>query len=334
MYVWSVMMKTIAILIFDGIMASGVVGPTDIFNIANSIAKHFDRTNMSDLFEVKFVSLDDCEVTTPNNITFKPTMKLSEIDQADLLLVGGHQYTDEKKLLAHLKYMKDFNPYLQRAHAKGTTICSFCTGSFTLAQAGLLNDSKATVSWWLAQKFNQYFPHVELIMNELVVKNNNVWTCGATTAYTSLCVELVEKYTNHQLASQLSRVMLLDNNRMSQLPYMRAQGALGHNDKAIASCQYWLQERLSQSITIKAMSEQCALSERTLIRRFKAATGVTPLSYLQQLRVDAAKQLLENTNLTLENIVTQVGYDDVSAFRRLFTKLTQLTPRAYRSSFG
>jgi len=327
-------MKTIAILIFEGIMPSGVVGPTDIFNIANSISKHFDRTSMGDLFEVKFVSLDDCEVTTPNHITFKPTMKLNEIEQADLVLVGGHHYTDEKGLLDHLKYMTNFTPYLQRAHASGTTICSFCTGSFALAQAGLLDHSKATVSWWLTQKFSQFFPSVELIMDKLIVKNNNVWTSGATTAYTSLCVELVEKYTNHQLASQLSRVLLLDNNRMSQLPYMRAQGALGHSDKAIASCQYWLQERLSQSITIKAMSDQCALSERTLIRRFKAATGVTPLSYLQQLRVDAAKQLLENTNLTLENIVTQVGYDDVSAFRRLFTKLTQLTPRAYRSSFG
>jgi transcriptional regulator GlxA family with amidase domain len=108
---------------------------------------------------------------------------------------------------------------------------------------------------------------------------------------------------------------------------MSVQSLLGHNDKAIAKYQYWLQESLGQKITIKTMSPQCALTERTLIRRFKAATDLTPLSYLQQLRVDAAKQLLEK-------IVTWIGYGDASAFRRLFTKSTQLTPRAYRHSFS
>ena len=145
---------------------------------------------------------------------------------------------------------------------------------------------------------------------------------------------MIEKLASKQLASQLSRVLLVDNNRLSQLPYMSVQRAQGHKDKAISDCQYWLHERLANSISIKDMSEYCAMSERTFIRRFKAAVKMTPLSYLQQLRVDAAKQLLENTNLSLELIVNQVGYDDVSAFRRLFTKFTQLTPRAYRSSFG
>lgn len=327
-------MKTVAILIFDGVMPSSVTGPTDIFNIANSVAKHFDRNNMGDLFEVKYVSINDCDVTISDQITLRPTMKCIELNNADIVLIGGHLYTDKKNLLTYVKRMTSFNHFLQQAHANGATICSFCTGSFALAQSGLLDNGQATVSWWLAQEFTQYFPRIELVMDKLVVKNANVWTAGATTAYTNLCVELIEKYTNHQLASQLSRVMLLDYNRLSQLPYMSVQGVLGHNDSAIAKCQYWLQENLSQKITIKTMSQQCALTERTLIRRFKAATGLTPLSYLQQLRVDAAKQLLEKTNLTLEKIVTRIGYDDASAFRRLFTKLTQLTPRAYRHSFS
>jgi len=128
--------------------------------------------------------------------------------------------------------------------------------------------------------------------------------------------------------------MLLDNNRLSQLPYMSVQSAIGHNDKVISDCQYWLQERMAQPISIKEMSEYCTMTQRTFIRRFKAAVGTTPGSYLQRLRVDVAKQLLANTNLSLELIVNKVGYDDVSAFRRLFSKLTQLSPRAYRSAFG
>lgn len=327
-------MKTVAILIFEGAMASSVVGPADLFNVANTIAARLDKNNVGNLFDVRFVSINDEEIDTGNGLVFKPTMKISELNNADLLLVGGCQYTGEKSLISYLKQMATFNRHLQQAHKSNMHVCSFCTGNFALAQAGLLDDAQATINWWLTRQFTQRFPNIELVMDKLIVKNNNVWTAGATTAYTSLCIELIDKYTNHQLASQLSRFMLIDHNRTSQLPYMSVQSSLGHNDQAISECQYWLQERINQSMTIKEMSQQCALSERTFLRRFKAATGLTPLNYLQRLRVDAAKQLLENTNLSLENIVNQIGYEDVSAFRRLFTKLTQLTPRAYRQSFG
>jgi len=327
-------MKRVAVLIFDGCMPSSVVGPADLFNIANSLAHHVDPSQVDDLFDVRLLSVDDQPVHCKVGLTLTPTMTLSEIDTIDLLLIGGFQYNDDSSLSKHLINISHFNDNLKKIQQQGSTICAFCTGSFTLAQAGLLDHSQATVSWWLAERFSQHYPNIELVMDKLVVDAGQLLTAGATTAYTSLCLSVIGKMASHQLASQLSRVLLVDNNRLSQLPYMNVQRALGHKDKAISDCQYWLQHHLAQSISIKDMSEYCAMSERTFIRRFKAAVRMTPSSYLQQLRVDAAKQLLENTDLSLERIVNKVGYDDVSAFRRLFTKLTQLTPRGYRSSFA
>ena len=128
--------------------------------------------------------------------------------------------------------------------------------------------------------------------------------------------------------------MLVDHNRLSQLPYMSVQRAVGHSDKAISDTQFWLQEHLSQPITIATMASHCAMSQRTFIRRFKLAVGITPAHYLQQLRIDSAKGLLENTNYSLDKIIGLVGYDDLSAFRRTFTKRVQLTPQAYRKAFA
>jgi len=327
-------MKTVAVLIFDGCMPSSVVGPADLFNIANSLARHVNPAQVDDLFDVRLLSVDDQPVHCKVGLTLTPTMMLSEIDTIDILLIGGYQYNDDASLSESLLTISHFNHTLQAIKRQGSTICAFCTGSFTLAQAGLLDHTQATVSWWLADRFSRDYPKIELVMDRLVVEADQVLTAGATTAYTSLCLSVSGKVTSHQLASQLSRVLLIDNNRLSQLPYMSVQRAMGHKDKAISDCQYWLQQHLARSISIKDMSEYCAMTERTFIRRFKAAVTMTPSSYLQRLRVDAAKQLLENTDLSLERIVNKVGYDDVSAFRRLFTKLTQLTPRAYRSSFS
>lgn len=327
-------MRQIALLVFDGCMASSVTGPMDLFNIANSLSSRFSLNDGQQPFNVRLLSYNDSAVRSSSGITFEPTMTLAQINELDILLIGGFHYSDPRSLQDHLQQLLPIQPYIQQLARQDSLVCGFCTGSFLLAQAGLLDKQRATTSWWLSEQFSNQFPGVELAVDELVIEAGNIWTAGATTAYSSLCISLIDKLVGHQIASQLSRVMLLDNNRLSQLPYMSVQRAMGHNDKAISDCQYWLQEQLANPINIEQMAQYCAMSQRTFIRRFKEAVKMTPASYLQQLRVDSAKQLLENTNYNLEKIVSKVGYDDVSAFRRVFTKLVHLTPQAYRKSFS
>ncbi|PKF56396.1 hypothetical protein CW748_10615 [Alteromonadales bacterium alter-6D02] len=327
-------MKTVAIIIFDHCMASSITGPMDLFNICNSVHRYYSATDTFNLFNVELVSVTDQDVISSSGLTFSPTLALSSLHRADIILIGGYHDDKDLSLKHHHTQLSQFIPVLKEAFTSDTLICTFCTGSFFLAQAGLLDGMKCTTSWWLSDIFKQRFPQVDLIMDQLVVKNDNIWTTGATTAYTTLCMELIERYTNHQITAQLSRIMLVDQNRSSQLPYMSVQHTLRHKDKEIADCQHWLTRHLNRPLSVEDMANYCGLSIRTFIRRFKSAVKVTPASYLQRLRIDKAKQLLENTNQSLEQITTQIGYDDISAFRRAFTKQVSLSPQAYRRSFS
>lgn len=315
-------------------MTSGVTGPLDLFNVTNTLWHMFNPDTSDKLFDVKLVSANGKPVKGSSGIELTPHCAINELTDVELLLIGGFHYQSDQSLATHLKKLVPVHGHLQRLLAQGSYISSFCTGTFILAEAGLLANKRATTSWWLANQFSRRFRDVDLVMDQLVVDSGKIWTAGATTAYTSLCISLIEKFAGRAMAAQLSRVMLIDHNRLSQLPFMSVQKAIGHNDKAISDTQYWLQGHLAKPITIANMADHSAMSQRTFIRRFKLAVGMTPVSYLQQLRMETAKGLLENTSYSLEQIIDKVGYDDLSAFRRAFVKRVQLTPQAYRKSFA
>ena len=327
-------MTRIAILLFDNCMASSVTGPLDLFQISNTVWRRFDAAAEGRLFDCQLVSLDGQPVRCSSGLQLMPDVSLAQMQRPDLLLIGGHHFDSSRALLGQLAAMQPLHRPLARLADDGCLVAGFCSGSFVLAQAGLLDAQMATTSWWLVPLFRRLFPETTLVMDQLVVQSGPVWTAGATTAYTSLCLKLVAHFAGPEVASQVAKVMLVDNNRVSQLPYMSVQAAVGHQDQAIADCQYWLQSHLAEPIDLQTMADRCAMSKRTFIRRFKKAVALTPASYLQQLRIDAAKRYLEHTDKTLEQIIEAIGYDDLSAFRRVFQKLTSVTPGAYRRRFA
>lgn len=327
-------MKNVAVLVFDKCMASSVTGPVDLFNICNTIWAQYDPAAAGKLFSCQLVSLDGQPVISSSGLQLIPDTSLEDMEPPDLFLIGSYHYESIRGLQAHFQQLLPLHATLSTLVTQGCHVAAFCTGTFVLAQAELLEQRPSTTSWWLRQLFEHSFPTTRLVMDQLVVRSDNVWTAGATTAYTSLCLKLVEEMVGPQVASQASKVLLVDNNRLSQLPYMTVQTAVGHKDKAIADCQSWLQSHLSEPIELQDMADYCVMGKRTFIRRFKKAVLLTPASYLQQLRIDAAKRYLENTNHPLEQIIGLVGYDDISAFRRVFHKSTELTPAAYRKKFS
>ena len=144
---------------------------------------------------------------------------------------------------------------------------------------------------------------------------------------------LVEHLYDERLSSQIAKIMLIEPNRTSQLPYMSLRAPNGHQDELVQKIQSWMYKNIQRHISLDDISNRFAVTKRTLNRRFKKALDDTPVNYLQRMRVEEAKRLLESSNMTLENIVYQVGYEDVSSFRKLFTELAELSPRAYRERF-
>jgi transcriptional regulator GlxA family with amidase domain len=137
-----------------------------------------------------------------------------------------------------------------------------------------------------------------------------------------------------QIAAQMARIILVDPNRASQIPFMSLQQLKGHKDEQIGKIQQWMQNNLSETFSLDELAERFSLTKRTLMRRFKQAVGDTPVNYLQRLRVEEAKRLLETSAISFEVIVNKVGYGDVSTFRKLFVQLTQLSPKVYRERFN
>ncbi len=202
-----------------------------------------------------------------------------------------------------------------------------------MAATGLLDGGEATTCWFLAEYFQQLFPQIQLKAAETVSRSGNCFTAGATTAYLQLCLQLLTEFDGGRFSGQLAKILLVQPAFQSQAPFLSVQQLISHQDDRIAAVQAYLRKHLAEPLDLQQLAGKFAMSGRTLIRRFKAATGDTPMAWLQKLRIDKAKALLETTRLPLEQLTQQVGYEDVSSFRKLFQQYTQMTPKAYRDHF-
>ena len=320
------------ILAGDTAMASQLTGLMDFFMICNTYWQVRTQEPHASLFEINIVSASGKDIETATGIII-PTVPLPEVEEVDAILVAASVAYDKKTLADYFAQVKSLKPFLQKATLLEKPIGGFCSSTFVLAEMGLLDDKKATTVWWLAQQFQQRYPKITLQLNQMVIKDGHLFTSGATTSYLSLCLMLLEHLYDERISSQIAKIMLIEPNRTSQLPYMSLRTPNGHQDELVHKIQSWMYKNLQRHISLDDISSRFAVTKRTLNRRFKKALDDTPVNYLQRMRVEEAKRLLESSNMTLENIVYQVGYEDVSSFRKLFTELAELTPRAYRDKF-
>ena len=202
-----------------------------------------------------------------------------------------------------------------------------------LAQAGLLSGRRATTCWWLVNWFRQVFPDVEMVPDRLVMRDRDLWTAAAGTAYMHLALELVRELAGEPLAAATGRLMLVERRRGSQSPFLVPHAAPEQGSEIDRATRY-LRQHSGKRLVLAGLCRALAVSERTLARKFKASLGMSPLSYLQSQRVARARELLESSKLPLDRIVEQCGYEDVSSFRKLFARQVGMTPREYRQRFG
>lgn len=212
-----------------------------------------------------------------------------------------------------------------------TLLAASCYGTFVLGESGLLDDVEATTTWWFRDLFRQRYPNVRLDADLAVADGGRCITAGAMTAHTDLVVHVLRRMFGAALARNVGSIMLVDGARTSQRPFMTLRRRF--DDPLIQRATDWLGRRVAEDVSAEALAEALHVSYRTLHRRFQAAAGMPPLGYLQDLRVESAKELLEGTSLSLEQIVGKVGYSDVSAFRRLFVRRAGLSPAQYRQRF-
>jgi len=267
------------------------------------------------------------------NVVVEPHACIDDIERADVVIICD-MYTPIN-VPPRGKYPSEI-AWLRRMHAAGALICSVCSGSLVLAEAGLLDGRGAASHWAYSDLFRRCYPTVKMRREAVLCLTNErdrIVTAGAVTAWQDLAIYLIARFCGQQQALQTSKVFLLSSHEEGQLPFAAATRSVDSSDGVIADCQDWIAKNYKVSNPVQRMIERSELNPRTFARRFRAATGYQPIDYVQALRVEEAKQILETEDLGIDEIAEAVGYDDPASFRRLFKRKAGLTPAAYRRKF-
>ncbi|MGY4155574.1 transcriptional regulator GlxA family with amidase domain [Bradyrhizobium sp. USDA 4461] len=326
-------MPRIHIWVYDDILASGVAGAIDVFTAANVVATQRNAFKSSGpRLQWRVESLDGKAVQTASGQSVGVDGPINPRAVVDAIIVPGPFIANIDSFFERLDRAKPLFAALRRQHQRGALLASYCTGSFVLAEAGLLDGGIATTHWAKAGAFAKRYPGVDLRISEILTEENRVICSGAVTTSLNLALRLVEKFVGAEVASETARMMLIDHTRESQLSYASLTAA-EHSDALVARAQRFMEKSLRNGFSLADLAAHLSVSERTLNRRFKLAVGEAPLHYLQLLRVQVAKGLLEK-GLNVDTVGVRVGYGDISTFRRLFKRETGISPRDYQRRFA
>lgn len=323
-------MKRIVILGFDGALSTAITGVCDLMSLAGVTWNLIHNQPRERLFSVLLATPQRKPIRCSNGIELSGHVALEDDWQADVVLVP----TIAAEISATLHWHPEVVARLQRAHQEKVTLGSNCTGAFFLAEAGLLDGKQATTHWGFATQFSLRYPKVQVLPEQLVTQDDNIYCAGGGLAWFDLGLHLIEKFYGRPVALQTAKAFVIDFGRESQLSYSPVNSRKHHQDELVLQIQNWLENHYSQSVSLDTLATTYNLTSRTLVRRFKKATGTTALDYLQSVRLEAAQKNLEESSLSIEQITENVGYEDVSSFIRLFKRKTGLTPAVYRRKFG
>jgi transcriptional regulator GlxA family with amidase domain len=280
------------------------------------------------------VTLDPAGVRSANGIGIKPDYSLEDCPEPaivcipDFSLVPGASCEETYAAEA---------AWLHRCHAGGATLASVCTSTMLLAATGLLDGREATIHWAYAKTLALHYPTVRVQPNRALVvggASQRIVMAGGGTSHHDLALYLIGRFVGLREALDISKAYLINWHDAGQQPFASLQISSQATDGLIAQCQEWIADNYASPSPVTAMARLSSLPERTFIRRFTKATGLSPLAYVHSMRLEEAKQILETEELSIETVAAQVGYEDASFFGRLFRRKVGLTPAQYRRRFA
>jgi transcriptional regulator GlxA family with amidase domain len=314
----------IGIVLYPGAQLAAVHGLIDLFAVAERHAAQRHKRARA------FIKVSQWHAAGPGGrvIEWRETTAQSAGSPAVVILppsLGEPLTVDESS---------PFVDWLLAQHRRGAMIGSVCGGAFILGEAGLLAGRPVTTHWAHAEKFRRRFPEALLNVDRLVIDDGDIISAGGMMAWTDLGLKLVDRFLGPTIMSETARFLLVDPPGREQRYYSAFSPNLTHGDAAILRVQHWLQATGAKDMAIKSLMGRAGLEERTFLRRFRKATGLTAIDYCQRLRVGRAREMLQFSASPIDAIAWKVGYNDPGAFRKVFARVAGLTPGEYRRRFG
>lgn len=314
----------IVLVAYPAAQKAALYGLTDLFAVADELSrKRLERTAPV----LRVLSMDPDRFTGASSGREGDSTSLPDAPSVVIIppsLTGPPNPETVPELLA----------WLRTCHEGGSILAAVCAGTFLLAASGLLDGRPATTHWSAAARLQQAFPAIRIDPDRLLVDDGDILTVGGIMSWPDLGLRLIDRLLGPTAMLETARYLLIDPPRHDQRQYRHFVPNLTHGDRTILKVQHWLRTEPARNATVADMISVSGLEERTFLRRFHKTTSHTPLDYLQRLRVEKSRDLLETTALPLEQIAWEAGYQDSGAFRKIFTRLMGQTPAAYRRRFS
>ena len=309
-------MTKVTVVEIEGCLASSAAITHDVMATANQISKAARRSPAFNVTTLRYGRRNNRERLRAADLVIVPGLGL------------GVATADELVAKLNSPACRRAADMLAQSYAAGATLAAACASTFLLAEAGLLDGRRATTTWWLAPLFRRRYPKVDLVTDRIVVADWPIVTGGAAMAQMDLMLAIVGKFAGPKLASACANYLLLDERR-SQVPFM-AINYFSNQDSRIAKAEKWVRDNIARDFTMEELAEAVALSPRTFARRTAATCGVSPIQFVQRIRLETARHLLETTRMAVDEIARQVGYAEPSTLRRLIRRDTKHSPGHFR----
>jgi transcriptional regulator GlxA family with amidase domain len=320
-------MKHVSILVPNEAVMASIVDPRTLFTGVNDF---LEMEGMPALFDVQLVGLAKQVKVHGGIFSVQTDVLLEDLTKTDLVIIPALS----GDLSIALKKNEAFVPWIIKQHRNGAEVASLCVGAFLLASTGLLNGKECSSHWKTANEFREMFPEVTLVDGRVVTEQQGLYSSGGATSYWSLLLHLIEKYAGRAMAITASKVYALEIDRKTQSPFIMFSGQKKHEDESIKLAQEYIENNVPEKISVENLALRFTIGKRHFERRFKKATHNTPIEYIQRVKIEAAKKMLESSRKNVNEVMYEVGYADNKAFRTVFKKITGLAPADYRNRYN
>jgi transcriptional regulator GlxA family with amidase domain len=316
----------IAVLAFDGCMSSAVLGPVDMFSLGRQMMPRLGETPP---FEVQVVAFDDRPVTDGNGRRFDVDMPFDAIGDCAAIVVPGY-FCDGAETIPHAPRINAAVAWLRRRHALGALVCGSCNGVFLLGEAGLLDGRRCTTTWWRHDELKNRYPRAEPVWGAPMIEDGRVVTAGGPLSWIDLSLTVIRRLFGAEAAKTVADFTVVDTAPNSQTVYV-PPGHLAASNPFLLEAEHAVRDAGGEQLTVQQLALALGASERTLHRRLKEASGESPKGFIDRVRFETARMLLETTNQPVKQLASGAGYADENSFRRAFHRYAGMTPGAYRN---
>ena len=305
-----------------------IVGSFQVFSEAN---KYLERKGAAAIFDIELVGAAKNSFFSNSMLSVRHHSAIAEIERTSLIVIPASLIRSYEKATDNNRLLID---WVKKQYKQGAEVASMCAGGFMLAATGLLKGKTCSTHWSLSESFRDLFPDVNLQTDKLITDENGIYTNGGAYSFLHLLIYLVEKFYDRQTAIHCAKYFQIDLDRNLQAEFAIFNGHKKHNDDVVLNAQKFIEENYRDKISIEKLSSELGTGRRNFDRRFIKATGLTPLDYLQRVKIEVAKKSFESTRKTVHEVMYEAGYNDAKAFREVFTRVTGLSPIEYKSKYN